>query len=236
MGRASTRAVSALALAVLAVALLAAPAQAAAYRYWTYWQAPAGTTAWGFATQGPATGVPADGSVEGWAFGITTQSGSLEDAPATAPDFARICAGTPPSADRTRVAVVIDTGPAGITPDGQVPPAPIEACVVVAPGASGYDVLRAAADVRTEDGLVCGIAGYPSGECAPVLSDAEAQALLAAAAPAPSGSPASAAPTGMDTTAAPAPPDTGSPVVTIVVVGLVLVGAAIGVARYRRSS
>jgi hypothetical protein len=172
---------SALALLVVVVALAAPPARAAAYRYWTYWQSSPGASAWAFSTQGAGTSVPADGSVEGWAFGVTTDSGARDDAPATDPDFDSICGGTPVALDSKRVALVIDPGPAAIAPDGQVPPAVVATCVVAEPDASGYDILRSVAQVRTEDGLVCGIAGYPTGECAPVLDDAEAADLRAAA-------------------------------------------------------
>ena len=65
MTRTTVRAAAALAAAVVAIVLVTSPAQAAAYRYWTYWQAPVGAAAWTFGTQGPGTSVPADGAVEG---------------------------------------------------------------------------------------------------------------------------------------------------------------------------
>ncbi len=182
MTRTTARATAALAAAVVAVVLVASPAQAAAYRYWTYWQAPAGAVAWAFGTQGPGTSVPADGDVEGWSFAVSTESANADDAPASAPDFAAICGATPVQVDSKRVALIIDPGPAGLAPDGETPPAPVTTCIVVPPDATGYDVLRAAATVRTEDGLVCAIADYPARECATVLDDAEAAALLAEAA------------------------------------------------------
>jgi len=56
-------------IAILAMTAIAPAARAeSAYRYWTYWQGNAG--AWQFATQGPATSNPADGSVEGWRFAV----------------------------------------------------------------------------------------------------------------------------------------------------------------------
>ena len=232
MTRTTVRGTGALALALVAVALVAPPAQAAAYRYWTYWQAPVGAAAWSFATQGPGTSIPADGDVEGWAFTVSTESGNAEDAPATAPDFATICDGTPVQPERKRVALVIDPGPAAVAPDGQAPPAAIAACLVVEPDATGYDVLRAAAPVRTEDGLVCGIDGYPSVECAVVLTGAEAAELRAQveeADPTPSALPSvTGLPTGADATAG-----GGSPIATLAVSALLLGAAAFAWRRLR---
>jgi hypothetical protein len=233
MTRTIARRAGALALVLVTVVLVAAPARAAAYRYWTYWQAAPGATAWTFATQGPGTSVPADGSVEGWSFGVTTQSGSPEDAPATSPaDFAAICGSTPVEDGRKRIALVIDPGPASVAPDGQTPPSAVATCVVADPEASGYDILRSVADVRTEDGLICGVDGYPTGECAPILSDSEAAELATAPSAAPSGS---AMASGTD-----APPTggatSGSPVATIVVGVLLIGGAAVLVRRMRRST
>ena len=175
MTRTTARSAGALALAVLAVVLVANPAQAAAYRYWTYWQAPAGASAWAFATQGPGTAVPADGAVEGWAFGVTTASADPDDAPAALPDFVAVCGDTAVQPDSKRVALVIDPGPAAVAPDGDTPPPPRTTCVVAAEDATGYEILRSVVEVRTESGLVCGVDGYPSTECAPVLDDAEAR-------------------------------------------------------------
>ena len=170
--RSRQRTAAALAV-VLTWALFAAPgAQAAAYRYWTYWQESGGE--WSFATAGPASTVPADGSVEGWRFAVTTQAGSAGDAPGVVPSFAEICGGLPAAAGSKRVALVVDMGPEQIAPPGQAPPTRIIACTEVAADATGYQVLRSATTVRTENGLICGIDGYPTGECAPVVDDAEA--------------------------------------------------------------
>jgi hypothetical protein len=236
--KATTRAISAAALVLAAVALVASPAQASAFRYWTYWQAPAGATAWAFATQGPGTSLPADGDVEGWSFGVTTESGNLDDAPRTAPDFATICGASTAGQGSKRVALVIDTGESAIAPAGQAPPASTAVCAVVPQDATGYDILRSVVEVRVENGLVCGIDGYPTGECAPVLDDVEAESLLAAAADAPSAEPVT---TEADTVSAPAAdvgsaPTSGSgtPLATLAVGVLLLGGAAFWYLRGRR--
>lgn len=232
LGR-SAAAATAAALAVVAVVLVAPPADAAAYRYWTYWQGSTG--AWAFATQGPATAVPADGAVEGWRFAVSTEAGTASDAPATAPDFASICAGTPAQDGSKRVALVVDTGPAGIAPAGEQPPAPVATCVVAAPDATGYEVLRSVLTVRVEDGLVCGIGGYPADECAPVLDEAEVAALEQAGdATAGMTAASDAATTAMDTgDDAATPADSGSPVATIVVAVLLIGAVAVSARRLR---
>ncbi len=238
--RAIARAAGALALAASSIALVTSPAQAAAYRYWTYWQAPAAAGTWAFATQGPGTAVPADGDVEGWAFGVTTQSADPDDAPATAPDFAAVCADTAAAPDGKRVALIIDFGPAAVAPAGQTPPAPVAQCVVAAPDATGYDLLRSVAEVRTEDGLVCGVAGYPEGECAPVLSDAEAEDLLTAASASASPGPGTSTPSPSGMAAAATGPATGpgsgSPVAVLAVAALLLGGGALWYRGRRRES
>lgn len=228
------RAAAALAVGLMAVVLVPAPAQAAAYRYWTYWQAPVGATAWAFATQGSGTSVPADGAVEGWSFSVSTESANAGDAPATAPDFAAICGSTPVQLDSKRVALVIDPGPAALAPEGETPPAPITTCVVIEPDATGYDVLRTAATVRTDDGLVCAVADYPARECAVVLDDAEAAELLARVAvadPTPSALPSvTGLPTGPDGSGG---VGGGSPFATLLVAVLLIGAAAFGWHRFR---
>jgi hypothetical protein len=233
----------ALAAAVGALAIGAgAPAQASAYRYWTYWQSDA--SSWSFATQGPATSVPTDGAVEGWRFAVTTQSGAATDAPRTPPEFDEICGPAAADPGSKRVALIVDFGPAEIAPEGQSPPATIISCVEAAEDASSFDVLQSVAAVQTDGGLICSLGGYPQDECAPVLSDDEVAALSAAASvtPAPvgsddAGSDSEAAGGPQPTTSEPitsGPIDSGSPVATITVAVLLIVGAAVGVAASRR--
>ncbi len=237
----ATRRLGASALALLVVVAVAvavaSPARAAAYRYWTYWQAPAGATAWVFATQGPGTSVPADGSVEGWAFGVTTDSANPDDAPGPAPDFDAVCGQTPPQPDRKRVALVVDPGAAAFAPDGQAPPATIGTCVLAPEDASGYEILRSVTEVRIEDGLVCGVAGYPTGECAPVLDEAEASELVARAEAAPTAVPAASNPavSGMDDAGRAAGDEGGSPLPTVLVITVLAAIAVVLALRYRRT-
>lgn len=216
---------SVLLIGALAI-VLAAPAQGSAYRFWTYWQAGPGETAWTYATQGPATAVPADGSVEGWSFAISSDAGARDAAPRIAPDFAKVCGDVTATEGTKRIALVVDSGVPGIAPEGEAPFEQRAECIVIEQEATGYDVLRSVLEVRTENGLVCGLGGYPARECAPILDDAEVMALTTAAhgSSDPQASPdagASSADATSDTSGS-----TGSPLATVAVIALLLAAGA----------
>jgi hypothetical protein len=153
--------------AFLALLSAAPPASAANYSYWGYYQFAGGT--WSFSQKGPAETNPADGSIEGWRWAITDDSGTTPRAPRVSPTFDAVCGSTPAEADKKRVAVVVDYGRAvDGTVDGNgttTPPEPTADCAVVATGATGQEVLAAVATVRTGNGLVCGIDSYPASGC-----------------------------------------------------------------------
>jgi hypothetical protein len=90
--------------------------------------------------------------------------------------------------------------------------------------------------VRTEGGLICSLAEYPKGECAPILDDAEAQRIAqeTAATPEPATAVGSAAASGAPAATPAAPADPGSPWATIAVAVILIVGAAWGSLTYRR--
>ena len=162
--------VTALAVAVAVVvpsAVLPAASQAAAYRYWSYWLGAEG--GWAFANVGPAFRSPADGTLEGWRFSVSGVEGN--HAPSFAADFGAVCGDTAPEEGRKRVAVVVDPGLPADVPEGEQLPGAWAMCVVAEPRATGYEVLRAAATVRAERGLICGIGGYPTRGCADVIAD-----------------------------------------------------------------
>lgn len=134
------------------------------YRYWGYFQAPAGASSWTAAMTGPSTEVR-DGDVEGWTF-----TASSNDIPATPPmmdpDFADLCGEVSEVAGKVRVGLVVDFGLGQIAPSGETPREFFRDCVLVDEGSVGLDVLNAVLDVRAADsGLICGIAGYPAQEC-----------------------------------------------------------------------
>ncbi len=146
-------------------------AQAASYRYWTYWTTNSGS--WEFRQIGPAANIPKDGSVEGWKFAISSQSGDEQAKPSFAAvnTFQEICGTTPAVADKKRVALVVDPGSDESAPEGERPGTLASTCVQTDPQATGYNVLRSVFPVRTSAGLICGIDGYPTIECADAVSD-----------------------------------------------------------------
>ncbi|MFF4155783.1 SCO2322 family protein [Streptomyces sp. NPDC001678] len=153
-------------LAGAAAVLGAAPAHAEGYRYWSFWQAPAAGGAWTYATQGPATLRPADGSVVGFRFAVSKDSADAAR-PRGAADFAAVCAGTPAEDGGKRVAVVLDFGTPADAPAGETPPAARSACAKVGADGSAADALAAVAKPLRYDSsaLLCAISGYPRTGC-----------------------------------------------------------------------
>lgn len=158
---------------VLLSTSFASSAQAAAYRYWTYWHVTDGV--WQFAQAGPAGTSPEDGSVEGWRFAVSSTSGDQANTPNidSAAAFEEICATTAPVADKKRVALVVDPGLAQHAPTGDSPGPLKTYCTVMSPDANGYDVLRSVGLVRVESGLICAIDKYPTTGCADVVDESE---------------------------------------------------------------
>jgi hypothetical protein len=174
----------ALALITSGVWVSTPTAQAVSYRYWSYWTG--GDSGWTYASFGPASLRPADGSVEGWRFGIGSGTNGSGLMPRSTPDFQRVCAGTEAQPDAKRVAIIIDPGLAEDAPHGESPRGAWAMCVTAPPSATGFDILRAAATVRTRQGMVCGLAGYPASECAVIVQNPQA--------PSPTQPPVSASP------------------------------------------
>lgn len=221
----------------LATLALAAPAQAAAYRYWSYWQGDTGT--WVAAPTGPGDYTLVDTDVQGWRFAITTDMPSRP--PDNAPVFADLCpnlvaAGA--TADQVRVAVVIDAGYAADAPEGQTAPGDVVSCVTVAQGSTGNQALAAAGSVTDDNGLVCSINGYPEAECGTEVPDAVA-AEAATAAEGEQPNPAVvAAGTTADTTTSTADPGSNSRAgfaLGALILALLL-GAAYWIPRRRRAA
>ncbi|MFI2782567.1 SCO2322 family protein [Streptomyces sp. ALB3] len=150
--------------AVLAV-LGAGSAQAAGYRYWSFWEGDGGT-GWTYATQGPSVVRPDDGAVQGFRFSVSEDSQDSAR-PRRAPDFGAVCAGTPAKDGLKRIALVIDPGTAADAPDGEEPPAPRTACARVAPDASTAEALASVAKPLRYDSsaMLCAISGYPRSGC-----------------------------------------------------------------------
>lgn len=172
--RASVLTVLGTVLALALGLLTAAPASAATYQYWGYYQLTGG--AWSFSQKGPAETKPADGSVEGWRWAITEESGTPPRTPRVTPTFDAVCGSAAVESGKKRVGVVLDYG-RDVDGDGTKPPDPVAECAVVPTAATGAEVLAAVATVRTGDaGLVCGIDNYPATGCGgtvATLSDAQ---------------------------------------------------------------
>ncbi len=176
--------------AVLSV-LGAGTAQAAGYRYWSFWEGSG--TGWAYATQGPSLVRPDDGSVQGFRFAVSADS---QDAakPRRSPDFAKICADTPAKGGTKRVALVIDPGTAADAPQGETPPPSRTACARVPEDASSAEALASVAKPLRygSDALLCAISGYPVAGCGEQVSGTTGTESGRATASAPTSASASA--------------------------------------------
>ncbi|MDR6973553.1 hypothetical protein J2X68_000222 [Streptomyces sp. 3330] len=166
-----TRRCAALVLAALLLSLTGAAqsAQAAGYRYWSFWDRSG--DGWTYATQGPSTARPSDGDVQGFRFAVSADSQDAST-PRGAASFATICAKTPAREDAKRVALVIDFGTAADAPGGETPPSPRTACARVSPDATTAEALASVAEPLRYDtnALLCAIAGYPGTGCGEQVS------------------------------------------------------------------
>ena len=154
---------------VLALVVAVTPASASSYRYWSFWEGSG--TSWTYQQAGPNTYRPADGSVDGWRFGISADSADAVK-PRSAPDFATACARTPAVSGKKRVAVVIDYGTATDAPSGSTPPTLVTSCATLDPDASSAQLLAQVAPPLRYDsnGILCAISGYPRTGCGDVVS------------------------------------------------------------------
>lgn len=223
------RALGALLLAGLLAALGAAPAQAAGYRYWSFWESSG--DGWAYATQGPATARPGDGSVIGFRFAVSADSKDAAKPRAEA-DFDAVCDSTPEEDGDKRVAVVVDFGTPDDAPGGETPPGQRTACARVAKDASAGEALAAVAKPLRYDSsaLLCGIAGYPKSGCGEQVGAQEPRKEKGSSTP--------SSPKGSGNTAAPGDEgDGGGPSAGLIggVAAVVVLGAAaVWQARRRR--
>ncbi|WP_399884458.1 SCO2322 family protein [Streptomyces sp. BBFR51] len=165
-----TRRVALLFLAAFLLIGSAGQAQAAGYRYWSFWDRDGDH--WVYATQGPSLVRPSDGDVQGFRFAVSEDSGDAAQPRGGGADFDSICARTPPKDGSKRVALVLDFGTASDAPSGETPPAPRTACAQVSPDATTADALAAVADPLryNTNALLCAIAGYPKTGCGEQVS------------------------------------------------------------------
>ncbi|MFF7077666.1 SCO2322 family protein [Streptomyces lavendulae] len=222
------RTTAAVLLGLLLTLIAASPALAAGYRYWSFWDGAGGT--WAYATQGPSTARPADGTVLGFRFSVSKDAAAEAARPRAAADFEAVCAGTAAADGKKRVALVLDFGVPEDAPGGERPPqdAPRTACAQVAPEATAAEALASVAKPLRYNGaaLLCGISGYPHTGCGEPIADPEP----GAAAPSASGS----APVSASGSAS-APAGSGGPSAGLVAgIAAVVAVAAAGVWQSRR--
>ncbi len=135
------------------------------WRYWGYFQAAPGSSAWSYATTGPAAATPKDGAVEGWRFSFSSNTVDTGN-PTLKPNFKAICAGTPAQSGMVRVAVVVDFGLRAIAPKGELVQQTIRRCVTAKSGSNGLEILNKVVPIRTDSsGFVCGLNNFPAKEC-----------------------------------------------------------------------
>ncbi|MFD4724219.1 SCO2322 family protein [Streptomyces seoulensis] len=160
----SVRRAAALLVASLLVLAAGAEAHAAGYRYWSFWDRSGDR--WTYATQGPASERPDDGSVRGFRFAVSADSSDAHRPRGTA-DFGSVCAKTPAKAGSKRVALVLDFGTRADAPSGETPPPTRTVCARVSSDASTAEALAEAAKPLRYDtnALLCAIAGYPARGC-----------------------------------------------------------------------
>ncbi|MDQ0713034.1 hypothetical protein QFZ55_002486 [Streptomyces luteogriseus] len=161
-------------LASLLLCAGAGQAQAAGYRYWSFWERDGDH--WVYATQGPSLARPSDGDVQGFRFAVSEDSANAAR-PRGKADFATICAKTPAQDGRKRVALVIDFGTPSDAPGGETPPAARTACARVSPDATTAEALAAVAKPLRYDtnALLCAISGYPEKGCGEQVSQRQNQ-------------------------------------------------------------
>lgn len=140
------------------------PAQAAGYRYWSFWDRDGDR--WVYATEGPSTARPADGAVQGFRFAVSEDSRDASR-PRGAASFEAICARTPARDGMKRVALVVDFGTPADAPSGEDPPPARTACARVRQDATTAEALALTAKPLRYDpnALLCAISGYPESGC-----------------------------------------------------------------------
>ncbi|GGW82268.1 SCO2322 family protein [Streptomyces lomondensis] len=151
-------------LASLLLCAGAGQAQAAGYRYWSFWERDGDR--WVYATQGPSMIRPSDGDVQGFRFAVSEDSADAVR-PRGKADFASICAKTPARDGKKRVALVLDFGTPADAPRSETPPPARTTCARVSPDATTAEALAAVAKPLRygTNALLCAIAGYPEQGC-----------------------------------------------------------------------
>jgi len=162
-------------MSIFAAFMTPQQASATSYRYWTYWWGRPGQAAWQYAPLGPGGDVPGDGWVLGWRYQTTSANGAGAQPPRASANFADLCPVAAPASGMERVAAVVDYGDAQDAPEGQSTPSGRVECTEVPTQSHGSAVMRAAGiSLRSLNGFICGIDGYPLVGCATPVAPAPA--------------------------------------------------------------
>ncbi|MET9468901.1 SCO2322 family protein [Streptomyces sp. NPDC006544] len=165
-----------LGLGLVLTLLAASPALASTYRYWSFWDGAGGQ--WTYATQGPSSLRPADGSVQGFHFVVSKDAADQAAPPRAGADFAAVCSATPAVDGKKRIAVVVDFGTRSDAAAGDTPPQddPRTACAQVGPDATAAEALaEVAKPLRYNSAaLLCAVSGYPAQGCGEPVADTAA--------------------------------------------------------------
>jgi len=144
-------------------------AQAADFRYWSFWIVQ--DASWALPQQAPEERQLSDMDVDGWHFGVWGDDGG--ESPRALPSFQTLCpslAAATPNPAVIRAAVVIDPGVATDAPTGDLPGAIRTVCLSLPVKSTSLAALnRAAQTVRRENNVLCAIDNYPRTECAPQI-------------------------------------------------------------------
>ncbi len=152
----------------------AAETSSALYVFWSEWTTP-GSGNWVFSQSGAASQTPANGSVQGFRYGVGSNP-TVSEQPRTEGNFAAICGGSAPPSGQKRVAVVIDYGTAAEASGGAPGPQTKSACATVATASNGLQVLSSVSSIRQDpNAMVCGIGGYPPSGCGKPITMAQLQ-------------------------------------------------------------
>ena len=199
------------------------------YRYWNYSHLEG--DAFTFAQTGPGDHKPKDGDVEGWRYGTSTVAqGIFPRADLSTVTFDTVCEGVEAESGEKRVAVLIDFGTEADASGSEIPE-PRAECATAPEDATGQQVLESVVDVRTQEGGICALDGYPAKGCFETVADAQV--------PAQEASVDFVVPASEDTEPAAATEDDGglSPMLIAVLAGgLVLAVVALLLARRRREA
>ena len=207
MGSRLARLVAAAGVLVCAVGpcvLSPSPALAGTYAYWSYWHDTG--SGWKYSGCGAyypqGDCVPADGTIEGWRFTVSSEGAALP--PRYSAGFDAACGSTAAQQGSKRVAVVVDFGT-----QSDAPRSSVEAgCATGSPSDNGGVILAKLHSVTSSESFVCRIDSYPKTGCGDYVANTPASAKpTAGSKPAPSAKPIPA------TTAT--PPDAGTSQTTV---------------------